>query len=127
MTRKVKYPKAVAGISDKYSINRFIFILLKSACKCKLSLFKNILEWYNVSMNFQEILNVLLVIGLLIISFCFVAMTYFVVKALQSVIKLTDSLDETTQNIKGKLQMRFLAVLPALFIALMGKLIKKRG
>jgi len=78
-----------------------------------------------VNMNFQEVLNILLVVGLLIIAFCFVAVTYFAVRALQSVIKLTETLDETTQNIKGKLQMRFLAVIPALLIALVSKFIKR--
>lgn len=78
-------------------------------------------------MNTQDVLNTLLVIGLLVISLCFVFITFFLIKALQSVIKLTDSLEETTQNIKGKLQLKFLAVVPALFVALISRLMKKRG
>lgn len=76
-------------------------------------------------MSAQETLNTLLVIGFLIITICVVFVTYFFVKALKSIINLTESLEETTENIRGKLQMRFLAVIPAILVALVSKLIKK--
>lgn len=77
-------------------------------------------------MSTQETMNTLLVVGFLVITACIVLTTYYLVKALKSVINLTESLEETTENIKGKLQMKFLAVIPALLVALAGKLIKRR-
>ncbi len=77
------------------------------------------------TMSTQEILNTLLVTGLLIITACIVLVTFFLVKALKSIINLTESLAETSDNIKQKLQMRFLAAIPALLVALVGKLIKR--
>ncbi|MDP3758517.1 MAG: hypothetical protein Q8Q86_02260 [Candidatus Daviesbacteria bacterium] len=71
-------------------------------------------------------MNTLLVVGFLVITACIVLTTYYLVKALKSVINLTESLEETTENIKGKLQMKFLAAIPALLVALAGKLIKRR-
>lgn len=77
-------------------------------------------------MSTQDILNVILAIGVLVITVCVVYFTYYFVQALKSVTNLTDSLEETSQNIKNKLQMRFLAALPALVVALAGRIIKKR-
>ena len=76
-------------------------------------------------MNIQEILTALLVIGFLIISVCFIFITYYLVKALKSVINLTDSLGETTQNIKDKIQMKVLTIIPALVVALIGRILKR--
>lgn len=87
--------------------------------------FKNSLEWYNISMITQESLNILLLIGFLVAVACIVFVTYYLVKALKSIINLTESLAETSDNIKQKLQMRFLAAIPALIVALAGKLIKR--
>lgn len=87
--------------------------------------FKNSLEWYNISMITQESLNILLLIGFLVTVACIVFVTYYLVKALKSIINLTESLAETSDNIKQKLQMRFLAAIPALIVALAGKLIKR--
>lgn len=76
-------------------------------------------------MNTQEILNALLVTGLLIITACIVLVTYFLIKTLKSIINITESLQETTDNIKEKLKIRFLAVIPALLVALIGKFLKR--
>lgn len=76
-------------------------------------------------MSTQETLNTLLAIGFVVITACIVFVTYFLVKALKSIINLTESLEKTSDNIKEKLQLRFLAVIPALLVALVGRLIKK--
>lgn len=76
-------------------------------------------------MNIQETLTALLVAGFLIISVCFIFITYYLVKTLKSVINLTDSLGETTQNIKDKIQMKVLTVIPALVVALIGRILKR--
>ncbi len=74
----------------------------------------------------QEVLNTLFVIGFLIVTVCIVFVTYFLVKALKSIINLTKSLEETTENIKGKLQLKVLSFLPALLIAFLSRIIKRR-
>ena len=76
-------------------------------------------------MNIQETLTALLVAGFLIISVCFIFITYYLVKTLRSVINLTDSLGETTQNIKDKIQMKVLTIIPALVVALIGRILKR--
>ena len=87
--------------------------------------FKNRFEWYNINMNTQEILNTLLIIGFFVITVCIVFITYYLVKTLKSIINLTESLEEATDNIKQKLQMRFLAAIPAILVALAGRLFKR--
>jgi len=87
--------------------------------------FKNRFEWYNINMNTQEILNTLLIIGFFVITVCIVFITYYLVKTLKSIINLTESLEEATDNIKQKLQMRFLAAVPAILVALAGRLFKR--
>jgi|Napbiome12C3dose_1001474.scaffolds.fasta_scaffold00001_321 hypothetical protein len=76
-------------------------------------------------MSLQEIINILLVVGLLVISACVVIITFFLIKALKAVIRLADSLQDTSQSIKEKIQMRFLATLPAIVLGILGKIIKR--
>ncbi len=83
------------------------------------------MRWYNINMNIQETLTALVVAGFLVISICFIFITYYLVKTLKSVINLTDSLGETTQNIKEKIQMKVLTIIPALVVALIGRILKR--
>ncbi|OGE28647.1 hypothetical protein A2867_04345 [Candidatus Daviesbacteria bacterium RIFCSPHIGHO2_01_FULL_40_11] len=73
----------------------------------------------------QDILNLLVAAGFLIVTICIVYITYYLVQALKSVTNLTDSLGETTQNIKDKIQMKALTVIPALVVALIGRILKR--
>lgn len=75
----------------------------------------------------QDILNILLGIGVLAIAVCIIFTTYFLVRALKSVTNLTNSLESATQDIKSKLQMRALLTIPALLIGLVNKIFRKRG
>lgn len=77
-------------------------------------------------MSTQDTLNIFLIIGLFIIVSCFVYITYYFVQALKSFSSLADSLDETTQSVKEKLRMKALAAIPALLVALVGRVIKKK-
>lgn len=63
----------------------------------------------------QDVLNILLTLGVLIITVCVVYITYYLVQALRSVTNLANSL--------GKVKV--LAAIPALLIALASKIIKK--
>lgn len=77
-------------------------------------------------MGSQDILNVFLILGFLTITACIVFATFYFVQALKSISKLTDDLDDLTQNIKNKVQLKALSAIPALLMALAGKIIKKR-
>ena len=85
-----------------------------------------ITEWYNGGVSTQDILNGLVIFGLLIITGCIVYTTYYLVKALKAINSLADSLLSTTQNIKEKIQMRALITIPALIVALVSKILRKR-
>ncbi|MCR4305601.1 MAG: hypothetical protein NUV73_00780 [Candidatus Daviesbacteria bacterium] len=76
-------------------------------------------------MSIQEVINILLVIGLLIISACIVTITFFLIKALKAITNLADSLQDTSQSIREKIQMRFLAALPAIVLGMLGKILKR--
>lgn len=73
----------------------------------------------------QDILNTFIVIGFLVITVCIVFITYFLVRALKAIANLADSLENTSQNIRERLQTRALSVIPALLIALVNRIFKR--
>lgn len=77
-------------------------------------------------MDIKDILNLFLIVAILIITLCVAYATYYFVQALKSITSLADDLIDTTQSIKQKLQLRALAAIPALLVALIGKVIKRR-
>jgi len=74
----------------------------------------------------QDFLNIILAIGFLVITACIVYVSYYFVHALKSVTNLSDSLEDTIQGIKDKIQLKALAAIPALLVAIAGKIIKKK-
>ena len=74
----------------------------------------------------QDFLNIILAIGFLVITACTVYVSYYLVKALKSITSLSDSLEDATQGIKDKIQLKALAAIPALLVAIAGKIIKKK-
>ncbi len=78
-------------------------------------------------MGTQEILNIILVIGFLIIVGCAAFVTYFLIKTLKAVTALAESLEETNQSIKEKIQMKVLTVIPPLLVGIISRIFKKRG
>lgn len=77
-------------------------------------------------MNTQDFLNIFLIAGLIIITVCIVYTSYYFVQALKSITVLTEDLEETTRDIKDKLQMKVLTAIPALLVALAARIIKKK-
>jgi len=76
----------------------------------------------------QDFLNIILAAGLLVITACIIYVSYYLVQALKSITNLSDSLEDAAQGIRNKIQMKALAAIPALLIAIAGKIIKrKRG
>ena len=79
-------------------------------------------------MSTQDILNVVLILALGAVTTCIVFVTIFFIRTLKAISLLADNLEDITQNIKDKVQMKFLAAIPALLVALVGRVIKrKRG
>lgn len=74
----------------------------------------------------QDFLNIILIIGFFVITVCIVYVSYYLVQALKSVTNLSDSLEDTAQGIKDKIQIKALAAIPALLVAIAGKIIKKK-
>ncbi len=77
-------------------------------------------------MESRDILNLILIIAILVITACFAYATFYLTQALKSITTLADDLVDTTQSIKQKIQLKALATIPALLVALIGKVIKKR-
>lgn len=77
-------------------------------------------------MNTTDTLNILLIIALFIITACIVYATYYFGQALKSITALSDDLDEIAQGIKDKVRLKALAAIPALLVALVGRIIKKK-
>lgn len=77
-------------------------------------------------MNSQDIVNILLILLLVIITACTAYTAYYFVQALKSITDLADNLNDTTQNIKEKIQLKALAVVPALLVALVSKIMRKK-
>lgn len=76
-------------------------------------------------MSNQEIINFILAAGFLIITVCIIFVTYFLIKALKSLTALADSLQNTTQIFREKIQMNILRLIPAIFVGLIGRLLKR--
>ncbi len=76
-------------------------------------------------MSTQDILNIVLIIFLLIVTGVVVAIAVFLIKALKSIASLAQSLEDTTQSIKDRVQMRFLTALPSVLIALASRIFKR--
>lgn len=75
-------------------------------------------------MNSQDLLNTFLIMGFVVIVTCIGFITYYLVQALKSITQLSDDLGESAQNLKNKLQLKALAAIPAVLVALVGKLLK---
>lgn len=81
-------------------------------------------------MTASDIIGLILAIGFIIIAVCVVFVTVYFIKALKSITSLADSLQNTTENIREKIQNRFLSSIPAIFITLISGFIGrflKRG
>lgn len=74
----------------------------------------------------QDTLNIFLLPALFIVTTCIVFVSYYLVGALKSVTRLAEDLDDVTQSLKNKVQMKALAAIPALLVALAGKVIRRR-
>lgn len=77
-------------------------------------------------MSTQDTLNIFLILAVLIMTVCVVYISFYLAQALKSMTNLSDDLDEIALNIKNKVAIKALAAIPALLVALVGKVIKKR-
>ena len=121
-----KYPKTAAGTIDKYSISCLNTVYSKNILNANLGMYflsRMDIIW---GMNSQDILNLILVITIIIVASCIVYATYYFVQALKSIKILADNFEQITEGIKGGLKFRALATIPALFIGILSKLLKRR-
>ncbi|MBI2337778.1 hypothetical protein HYU95_01210 [Candidatus Daviesbacteria bacterium] len=77
-------------------------------------------------MSTQEILNIIFILGFLVITVCVALITYYLIQTLRAITALAQSLNDTTQDIKERIQNRFLTLIPGIFLALFSKLLKRR-
>ncbi|MBI2599913.1 hypothetical protein HYW43_03270 [Candidatus Daviesbacteria bacterium] len=77
-------------------------------------------------MSLKDILDVSLVTGIVIVSICIVYITFYLIRVLKSITDLTNTLTDTTLDVKEKLQKNVLTAIPGLIMGLIGTLIKKR-
>ncbi|MBU1000716.1 hypothetical protein KKE78_04970 [Patescibacteria group bacterium] len=56
---------------------------------------------------------------------CIVYVSYYLVKALKSITNLSDCLENTTQDIKEKIQTKTLTLIPAFLVAIAVKIMKQ--
>lgn len=70
-------------------------------------------------------MSIILAVGFLVIVACIALVTFYLIKALKSITNLAESVSDTTQNIKDKLQMRAWAIIPALLVAIVRRIIKR--
>lgn len=76
-------------------------------------------------MSSQEIISIVSTVGFLIIVVCAIFITFYLIKALQSLKTLADSLQNTTEKIKEKIQINILKFVPAIVVGLIGRLLKR--
>lgn len=77
-------------------------------------------------MSTQDTLNIFLILAVLVMTVCVVYISFYLAQALKSITNLSDDLGEIALNIKNKVAIKALAAIPALLVALVGKVIKKR-
>lgn len=81
-------------------------------------------------MTTADVLNIVLTIGFIVVVTCIAFLTYFFIRALRSITKLSDNLEDTAADInflKNKIKFKALTAFSAILAAFLGRLLKKRG
>lgn len=73
----------------------------------------------------QQLLYTFLLIAIIVVTVCVIFITYYMIQALKSVRILADSLIDTTEGLTNKVGLKALAAIPAVLIALVGKIIRR--
>ena len=76
-------------------------------------------------MNTQDVLNIFLILGIVIITGCAITLTYFFVTALRAIQNMAENVASTTESLKNGVGIKMLAAVPSIFIALLGKFLKR--
>jgi hypothetical protein len=77
-------------------------------------------------MNIQDILSIFLILGIITVTVCFVALTFFFIQALKAVQNLADHLIDTTAGLKDKIGLKALAAVPPILVTILGRFLKRR-
>lgn len=78
-----------------------------------------------MGVNSSDTLNLFLIIGVITITGCMVFLTYFFIQALRSIQNLSEHLIDATQGLKDRVGLKAIAAIPAVLVALVGKLLKR--
>lgn len=78
-------------------------------------------------MSTQDFLNIVLAVGVIFFIACCVYTAYYFVQALKSISGVANNLEEMTGSVKNRIQLKMLATIPSLLVALVSKIIKRRG
>lgn len=76
-------------------------------------------------MSTQDILNIILIIGIISFTVCVATVTYFFIVTLKAVKNLAEQVSSTTEGLRSGLGVKMLTVFPSIFIALLSKFIKR--
>lgn len=76
-------------------------------------------------MSTQDLLNIVLIFGIVIITSCAITLTYFFVTALKAIENMVENIASTTENLKNGVGLKLLATIPPIFVALLSKVIKR--
>lgn len=81
-------------------------------------------------MQITDLASTLTVVSILVITGCVIYVSYYLVKALKSAIKLMDEVEEGAENLKlirNQLKIKALTTFVAVLAGLLGKIFKRRG
>ena len=76
-------------------------------------------------MSTQDILNIFLILGIVVITSCAITLTYFFVSALKAIQNMAEHVASTTENLKNGVGVKMLAAVPSIFVALLSKFLKR--
>lgn len=76
-------------------------------------------------MNSKDILDLFLILGVITFTGCVVFLTFFLIQALKAIKALAEELKETTEGLKDKAGLKVITAIPAILLALLGRVIKR--
>jgi hypothetical protein len=75
-------------------------------------------------MNPTDIMHYSFSLMAIVITFCFIFTTYYIVKTLKSVARMTSNIEDTTDSIRQTLHLKILSSVPTILSSFIGAFIK---
>ncbi len=77
-------------------------------------------------MNTSDFLNITLAVGVIIVAGSVAFCSYFFVQTLKAISNAANNMEEITDGLKNRMQMKMLTVIPSILLALANKIRKGR-